>query len=246
MKIAERAEVLEITMKIAGRQSAIHPLLLLDDGDGATLIDTGMPGQLELIREHLDRLGIKMSAIKRIILTHQDIDHIGGAAELVKATGAEVMAHADDVPYIEGVKPLIKMNRERIEKMTESLPENEREAARRMMSNPPSVDVDLRVHDGEELDFHGGMIVVHTPGHTPGHVSIYLKKPRILVSGDALRVEEGKLVGPAPGATPDMDQAVASLRKLLPFEIDRVLCYHGGLSPSSASARIRELADGAQ
>lgn len=244
MKIAERVEVLEITMNIAGRQSAIHPVLLWDDGDGATLIDTGMPGQLDLIRAHLDRLGVKMKDIRRIILTHQDIDHIGGAAALVKATGAEVLAHADDVPYIEGVKPLIKMNKERIEKMTESLPEKDREAARRMMGNPPSVDVDRRVADGEEIDLHGGMVVVHTPGHTPGHLSIYLKKSHILVSGDALRVENGKLVGPAPGATPDMNQAVASLAKLLPFEIDRVLCYHGGLSPEGASDRIRELADG--
>ncbi|WP_455383690.1 MBL fold metallo-hydrolase [Salinispira pacifica] len=242
MKIAEHIEALDITMNIAGRQSAIHPVLLWGGEEGLTLIDTGMPGQLELIKAHLDRLGLALADIRRIILTHQDIDHIGGAAALVEASGAEVYAHADDVPFIEGVKPLIKMTDDRVERMTQSLPEEERERVRRILTNPPSVNVNRRLHDGEELDLHGGMLVVHTPGHTPGHLSIFLREPALLVAGDALRVEDGQLVGPSPAATPDMARAVASLGKLVPLPVRQVLCYHGGLAADEVAGRIRELA----
>jgi len=245
MKIAKHVEALDITMSIAGRQSVIHPLLIWEDDDGITLIDTGMPGQTEQIEAHLKRLGLALKDVRRIVLTHQDIDHIGGAAALVATSGAEVYAHPDDIPYIEGDKPLIKMNRERVEKMIQSLPENERERARQMLTNPPSVKVDRQLQDGEELDFYGGMLLLHTPGHTPGHTSIFLRRPGLLVAGDALRVEEGRLVGPSPEATPDMELAVASLSRLTALPVKRVLCYHGGLASEEgkdAADRIRELA----
>ncbi len=244
MKIADHVEVLDITMSVAGRQSTIHPVLLWGDGDGATIIDTGMPGQLDAIKAHLDRMRVDLSEIRRIILTHQDIDHIGGASALAEATGARVFAHPDDIPYIEGDLPSIKMTPDRIEKMTQSLPDAERERVRAILQNPPRVKVGTAIRDGDELPFHGGLLVVHTPGHTPGHVSIFLKRSRVLLSGDALRVEEGELVGPSPSATPDMEMATASLGKLVPLPVDRVLCYHGGLSPEGAAARIRALASG--
>ena len=244
MKLAEQIEALEITMSIAGRRSTIHPVLLWGDGEGATLIDTGVPGQLDAIREQVERLGLELKDVRRIILTHQDIDHIGSAAALVKATGAEVFAHADDIPYIEGVKPLIKMTPDRIETMIGQLPPRERETVRKVLSNPPAVNVDKKLADGEELAVHGGLLAVHTPGHTPGHLSIFLRRSGILVSGDALRVEEGRLVGPGPSATLDMKLAVASLSKLVPLPVNRVICYHGGLSPEGAASRIRELAEG--
>jgi len=245
MRIAKHIEALDISMNIAGRQSVIHPLLIWGDDDGITLIDTGMPGQTEQIEAHFKRLGLALKNIRRIILTHQDIDHIGGAAALVETSGAEVYAHGEDIPYIEGHKPLIKMNRERVEKMTASLAKDERERARRVLNNPPSVKVNRRLEDGEELDFYGGMLLLHTPGHTPGHTSIFLRRPGLLVAGDALRVEEGRLVGPSPEATPDMTLAVASLSRLTALPVKRVLCYHGGLAAEEgkdAASRIRELA----
>lgn len=88
----------------------------------------------------------------------------------------------------------------------------------------------------------GGMVVIHTPGHTPGHISLFLPADHLLIAGDALRVEDGELEGPSPKATPDMSRATASLRKLLAYPIDRVFCYHGGLSKPGALARLWELA----
>ncbi|PJW18199.1 MBL fold metallo-hydrolase [Geobacillus sp. WSUCF-018B] len=55
-----------------------------------------------------------------------------------------------------------------------------------------------------------------------------MPKHRLLIAGDALTAEEGRLYGPNPAFTPDMDEAMRSVRKLLDFDIETVVCYHGG------------------
>lgn len=244
MKLFDNVEALELRMSFGGNDSMIHPVLFFDRPDNMTLVDAGLPGQGTAIKELLKGLGLRFSHIRRLILTHQDIDHIGGAAEIVQATGAEVLAHADDVPYIQGEQQLIKFDPKRIDAMLQSLPEERRAAARRVFSSPPRVRVDRELKDGDELPQHGGLRIIHTPGHTPGHLSIFARAYGLLVSGDALRVENGALVGPSPAATPDMPTAMESVHKLEGLSVDRVLCYHGGLSPAGAAERIREIAAG--
>lgn len=244
MKLFDNVEALEIRMNFGGNESVIHPVIFFDRSDDMTLVDAGLPGQATAIKEALRGLGLKPSHIRRLILTHQDIDHIGGASEIVQETGAEVLAHAADVPYIQGEQQLIKFDPKRIESMLQNLPEERREAARRLFSSPPRVRVDRKLKDGDELPQHGGLSIVHTPGHSPGHISIFVRSHGLLISGDALRLENGVLVGPSPQATPDMKTAMESVGKLATLSVDRVLCYHGGLSPAGAADRIREIAAG--
>ena len=111
----------------------------------------------------------------------------------------------------------------------------------KILASPPKIGVDHPLAGGEELPFHGGIVVIPTPGHSPGHVCYYLKTQRLLIAGDALRVEGGSLIGPSPMATPDMRRAVASLRNLLPYRIDAILCYHGGLMRRDIGPRLRAL-----
>jgi glyoxylase-like metal-dependent hydrolase (beta-lactamase superfamily II) len=242
MKIGENIEALELRMNLTGQSSIIHPALLWDS-DGATLVDTGIPGQLDALSREIENAGVDFESIRRVILTHQDVDHIGGLPEIVRLRGGEieVLAHEDDKLYIEGDKPLIKMNRERLARMMESLPESQRQKLKRIFSAPPSGRVDRTVHDGEELPFYGGIEVIHTPGHTPGHLSLFVRRAQLLIAGDELRVEEGELVGPSELATVDMESANASLAKLTAYQVDYVLCYHGGLYGPNASERIAEL-----
>jgi glyoxylase-like metal-dependent hydrolase (beta-lactamase superfamily II) len=242
MKIGERAEALEISMGFFGNERIIHPAVLWDDGEGATLIDTGLPGQAPLIRQKLSGLGLGLKDIRRILLTHQDIDHIGSAQALVEASGARVLAHEADAPYISGERKLLKLDVPRLEARLAALPESEREQARRLIDPLPSVRVDQILKGGEELPFHGGVLVIHTPGHTPGHVCYYLRSQRLLIAGDALRVDGGALMGPSPTATPDMAKALASLAALRKLPIEGVLCYHGGFFRGNPAGRLRELA----
>jgi glyoxylase-like metal-dependent hydrolase (beta-lactamase superfamily II) len=243
MRIAENIEALELSMNLMGQSSVIYPALLWGP-DGATLIDTGVPRQLDTIRREIENAGVDFESINRIILTHQDVDHIGGLPDIIRVRKGEleVLAHEEDKPYIEGAKPLIKMNRERLGRMMESLPEARQRQIERILSEPPSGKVDRTLRDGEELPLYdGGVEVIHTPGHTPGHLSLFVRKEKLLIAGDALRVEQGELVGPSETATPDMESANSSLGKLTNYDIECVLCYHGGYYGPGASARIEEL-----
>jgi glyoxylase-like metal-dependent hydrolase (beta-lactamase superfamily II) len=244
VRLGDRAESLELTASFWGTRSTIHPVVLWEGRDGATLIDAGYPGQMPAIERALGVVGVKLHDLKRILLTHQDLDHIGSAETLVAATGAEVFAHAADTPYIQGEKRLVKMDPARFEERLKMLPERRRDRARRMIASLPSVKVNRTLQGNERLPLHGGIDVIATPGHTPGHVCYYVRQLRLLVAGDALRVEGGELMGPSPAATPDMAGALASLRNLLSFPVNAVLCYHGGLYDKPPADRLRELMGG--
>jgi glyoxylase-like metal-dependent hydrolase (beta-lactamase superfamily II) len=101
-------------------------------------------------------------------------------------------------------------------------------------------DVTKTVDDGEVLPC--GAEVVYTPGHTPGHICLYLKESHTLISGDALNVTNGLLL-PAPERLSfDMEASKASLQKLTGFDIETVVCYHGGMYSENVNQRIKELA----
>jgi glyoxylase-like metal-dependent hydrolase (beta-lactamase superfamily II) len=65
-----------------------------------------------------------------------------------------------------------------------------------------------------------------------------------LITGDALNVSDGLLAGPNPAYTPDVATALASLKKLAAYDIETVICYHGGVYRGDANRRIAVLSDG--
>ncbi|MDR7416017.1 MAG: MBL fold metallo-hydrolase [Armatimonadota bacterium] len=236
MRIAEGVEVLSVDGVWRGNPMRVHPVLLRE-GDQIVLVDTAFPGQVEALRQAIRACGVEISQIRTVLLTHQDLDHIGNAPALVRESGAEVWAHPEEVPYIEGARTLLKFDPARLS------PE-QREALDPVLRDRPRVKVTRYLVDGERLPLCGGVRVVHTPGHTPGHLSLFLELPRILISGDALVVTDGQLRGPIPEFTPDRATAMASVRKLADLEPDVVVCYHGGVYGPGAARRLRELAVG--
>jgi len=82
--------------------------------------------------------------------------------------------------------------------------------------------------DGQELPICGGITVIHTPGHTPGHISLLLSGSNIAVCGDAANINEGELVGANPGMTHDMGAAAESFKKLADLDVAGYVCYHTG------------------
>ncbi len=242
MKIADGIAMLEVEMNMMGRTNTINPTLLYDENH-AFLVDVGMPRQVELLRTAVEKEGVSFDRIDGVILTHQDIDHIGGINDVQNTLGkgTEVYAHAEDVPYIEGSIPPIKMNKERVGQMLSSLPEQARKEAEAVFLNPPTAKVTQPLADGEVLPYFGGIEVVFTPGHTPGHISLYHKASKTLIAGDATVSENGKLLGPMPSATPDMARAVESLKRFTELDIERVICYHGGLCEDNVLGQLGQL-----
>jgi hypothetical protein len=109
MILSEGLATLELTMTSSGTTPrVIHPTLLWDD-ENVILVDTGVPGQLQAIREAMDKLGVPFRRLNKVIITHQDLDHIGSLPEVLKAAdpAPEVIAHELAKPYIEGDKLLV-------------------------------------------------------------------------------------------------------------------------------------------
>lgn len=243
MKNEVKIEALALDVDMLGTRSTVHPVLIWDE-TGATLVDTGFPGQFEQLVKAVINAGVPFTKINHVIITHQDWDHIGTLSNIITArdNDVDILAHVNERPYIEGTLPYIKMTPERIAARLQSLPEEMRSEAAATFANIPTAHITHALVDGEKLPFHGGIDIIHTPGHTPGHICLYLQSHRLLIAGDQLRVENGRLVGPAEMHTPDMPTALNSLKKLVNYDIDRVICYHGGLYGPNAASSIAELA----
>lgn len=244
MRIANGVEALELTVNLMGRQMTIYPTLIWDE-KSVVLADTGFPGLEKQIEEAFEKTGVPFDRLNKVFLTHQDIDHIGSLPEILAKSQnkIEVFAHEVEKPYIEGTKPLIKSDAVRKGKMFEALPEEQRRKMESVFMSPPTSKVDITVADGEELPYCGGIIIIHTPGHTPGHICLYLKQSKTLVAGDALNIANGQLTGPNPSATFDMDEAKKSLKKLASYDIETIICYHGGVYAGDVKQRLLQLAE---
>ncbi|MGF2712159.1 hydrolase [Bacillus mycoides] len=217
MEIAKGVEMLQLEFQ----EFIIHPILLWDD-EMVVLIDTGFPGQIEDIQVEMERVGVSFDKLKVVILTHQDIDHIGSLPELLQNRGSniKVYTHELDKPYIEGDLPLLKDGN---------------------VENSPKGKVSDTVIDGQELPYCGGILILHTPGHTPGHISLYLKQSKTLIAGDSMYSVNGMLGGIHAPTTLDVQEAQQSLKKYLNLDIESVVCYHGGLSKGNINAQIQKL-----
>ncbi|HWP95428.1 MAG TPA: MBL fold metallo-hydrolase [Syntrophomonadaceae bacterium] len=235
MKIATGVEMLELSAHLVFGPTTIYPTLIWDK-DSVILVDTGFPSLLPNIRQAIEEAGIAFNRLSHIIMTHHDIDHIGNLLAILREIShkVEVLAHKEEMPYIQGDLPPAKLGSRpnpHLEEHHKQLSEEQRQAVMSVFSNFKAftAPVDQTLTDGEELPFCGGITVIHTPGHTPGHICLYLKESKTLITGDALFVENGVLV-PAPWhLNHNNNDALQSLKKLIPYEVENIICYHGGL-----------------
>ncbi len=241
MKLSKGVAVLNIAVTMMNAPAVIYPVLIQDENSNI-LVDSGYPGDSSLaqLTKALEDIGVKLTDLTDVILTHQDIDHIGGLRGLkIQNPGLKIWAHMLEKPYVEGEKKLVKIS----PAVLENLKKMPKEMSKRLLyvfENPPTAPVDFTVEDGQQLDICGGITVIHTPGHTPGHICLYLHASRTLIAGDALTAHEGTLLGPVPEHAADISQTMASLKKLLAFDIERIVCYHGGVVECGAT-RIKEI-----
>lgn len=205
----------------------IYPSAVCDEKD-LVLFDCGFPHDLPKIREAAKAEEIDIGRITKIIITHHDYDHIGALAEFKAAyPKVQVMSSAIEADYISGRKKSLRVQLS--EERLKLLP-NDAEAMRLKQANTAveHANVDILLQDRETLPLCGGITVIATPGHMPGHTSIYLKEFKTVIAGDALAVE-GKKLFINSKYTIDMPRARESLRQLLEYDIDKIICYHGGV-----------------
>ena len=190
--------------------------LLLDSR--LTIVDTGFKGRAMKLLKEARLYGYHASDITNIIITHHHADHMGSLAELKKLTGASVITHTADVPYVDGSRPQPGPSRPAwLGKALSPFP-GLRGAAPAAVEQP--------VNDEYELPILGGIKVVHTPGHTPGSISLYLKQERVLIVGDLLANRFG-LSLPSRMFTVNLVQEIESINKILSLDFD-IICFGPG------------------
>lgn len=213
---------LQLDMDTGGGTFTVHAALFWDENE-LILVDTGISGQKEIIREAVQKKGFEWGKLTKILITHQDRDHIGSLPQLV--AGAEdpiqVLAHETGVPFLEGKQPLTKSG---------------------ILAEPVQVHVHLQ--DEQVLPYAGGILVLYTPGHTPDHTAYYHIPSKTLVCGDMLTARDGTLQSFDPQFTAEPAIATESIRKLLPLEFSTVIAYHGGLVTARIPERLREILGG--
>lgn len=179
------------------------------------LIDTGAGWSVDNILRNIEKLGFDCEKLTTILLTHCHIDHIGGAPQIRKQLGSKICIHELDATPLEAGDSVLT-------------------AATWYQTTFPPTPVDVKLTHSEERLRIGGeeIICLHTPGHTPGSISIYMDKggKRILFAQDL----HGPLLKEFGSSVADWDQ---STLKLLDLDAD-ILCEgHFGIYPTKKQVK---------
>lgn len=150
-------------------------LLIEENKKEAILLDTGLFGELWLIKLALKKQGIKPENLKAIILTHGHLDHCGNLKVLKDLTKAQIYAHPLEQDHING-----SFKYEGINSWCGKL----EALGRKLLGVGIPVKIDHHIEDGQELPFFDGLTTIHLPGHTLGHCGFYSKKHNLAFSGD--------------------------------------------------------------
>ncbi|MBI4786110.1 MAG: MBL fold metallo-hydrolase [Chloroflexi bacterium] len=195
-----------------------------------TLIDAGVPRKADLVLSGLAQIGVQPLQVRRIILTHHHWDHVGSLWELKKRTGAKVLAHPRDADYISG-KRVRRAPRQPLGRLMYTI------FGLFGARDLPNVDVDAMLNDGDRV---GSFCVIHTPGHTPGHIC--LLRDGYLFSGDLLMASAGEFHETPHIFTADVPTARASIRKVAQFKFEAILSSHHAPYVFGAAEKVGQLA----
>ncbi len=236
-----RYETLSLKVDMPTFKTVIHPVVI-HGGNELILCDAGYPRQTNDLEAALRLHGFSIGDLTRIIVTHHDHDHIGSLAAL-KALNprAEVIAGAIEADYVGGDKKSLRLAQ--AEDFNARLSGEDRrqgEAFAEYLKTIVPCAVDRRIPDIDHLLMED-LRVVPTPGHTPGHISLFIESSRVLISGDALALEDGRLTIPNPQFTLDLAASVASVGRLKLLGPEQVVCYHGGSLEGNVVANLDEL-----
>lgn len=222
--------VLDIKFKFSEVEEVIHPVVLKDN-QNMILIDCGYTGFLPAIKQAMAENSLNCSELTHVLITHQDHDHMGAAFTLKQEyPQVQIIASKEEAPYISGKLKSLRL--EQAEALQMYLPEEHKQFGLQfinVLQQVQPVSVDLVVDDGDTFDWCGGCTILGTPGHTPGHISIYLNESNIMITGDAAALENNNLVIANPQYTLDIKKAEASLQKIMSYNAEEIICYHGGI-----------------
>ena len=229
--------MVEIIPKVHSIDGLDHPIptvgmvsYLIEEKSGDyTLIDTCFTCSVPTFESYLSNAGIDIKDINRIILTHLHPDHVEATNALRRKTGAKIYSHWIEAMYLSheleyngppdknAFEHVLKVMGTSIDKVTKKFGN----------INVGPIVIDRLLKDGDTIG--NTLQVIHTPGHTPGHISLYDKDRRILIGGDILFnsiLNTDGLFVPPPAVTKDWETSIVSARRLLSLKIEKLLLAH--------------------
>lgn len=221
MNLPDSVHTFPLTFEQGDREVTIHPGGI-ETERGLLLLDVGPAETLDQLRERLDAAGFAPADVSTVLVTHHDWDHAAGLAAFQETADAVVLAHELEAPAVDG-----------------------RSDTRGAERYPPArVDMEFDASAIVNTDA-GPARMVPTPGHTPGHVSLYLPEERFLFAADALTADTDGLQGPSEQFTESMPEALSSAERLAALDVGRTHCFHGG-TVTAGSDRIAAIATGGE
>lgn len=202
------------------------------DVDGSvTLVDCGLKRSPARIVAGLAYIGKRPRDVTRIILTHAHADHAGGASAMLGATGvAGIDAHEADADYLRQGSPPPRDTTTTGGRIFDRLP----------ASGFSPVPVASELKHGDLIPVAGGIRVVHTPGHTPGHVSLLHEASGVLITGDSIFNIWSRRTWPLAGFCTSFAQSKATAVILADLDYGIAAFTHGPELRDRARERIRD------
>lgn len=227
------SEIKDGIYQIKGTRSNIY----LIAGTDLTLIDTGMPGDYEIILDSIRKIRRDPKEVSHILITHAHMDHIGSISKMKEATGAKIVACSNEAEFIGGRKKMWTMGRTgiggKVFKAIMFFMET-------FIWKYEPVDVDIACKGGEEIDACGGIEVIATPGHSRGSLSYYLKDKGAIFAGDSLSTLP-TLRMPLKAGCEYYDKAINSVKTIGECSPDMCFAGHGASITEDAGNRIKKL-----
>lgn len=223
--------------------------VVVKDGDNATLIDTGYPGDYDNLLASLEMLKVAPEAVSAILITHAHNDHIGSAERLRAAYGIPVLMHAEEVPHARrDFLDQVSVGRVAANAWRPGVvPWAVRALRSGGTANVPVTEPRAFPADGP-LDLPGAPVPLHTAGHTAGHCAYSLPARGIVVAGDALGTGHPTSRISGPQLLPAMFQkdrsgALAGLSVLAETDADVLIPGHGPVHRGSVRAAVGQIVE---
>ena len=202
--------------------------------DGWALIDSGFANSADKILAAIKSVGVSPGEVRHIILTHAHPDHIGSAAALKRATGADVYAHAIDAPIMEkgtgfrGGTPAPGLRNAILFKLL---------LAPSLKKPLEPTHVDHFIGDGDTFPFAPDLVAIHIPGHCAGQIALlWRREGGILFAADACINMRGLDLA---AAHEDIAETRRSLAKLCGFDFKTACFGHGPPIEADADTQFR-------
>lgn len=198
--------------------------------EGVTLVDAGLPYSYKRILAQLAALGVAASDVKHILITHADRDHVGSLAALKALTGACVYASRLEAEAMAAGEETRRLRLKPWQQFAFDI-------LRLALAHGQPIAADEIVQEGDVLPIYGGLRVVETPGHTPGHLSFYAAERGVLFAGDSLRSFAGRLRVSSGPNTADEARARESMLRQAALAPALICTGHGPAVRGSAPLR---------